>query len=92
MEDRTTTRARQFNPCVKNCWISATQNGKHIENQIVEENAMDVVEPNQEQPLPKKAVSILDTRMAVRTFKMCADGLEAFAKACNRKKTGGSTP
>ena len=63
-----------------------------IENQIIEENAMDGLAPAQEESLPKKAVSILDTRMAIRPFKMCADGLEAFVQACNRKKTGGSTP
>ena len=64
----------------------------NVENQILEGNVMEFVEHIQPEPVPKKAVSILDTRMAIRPFKMCADGLEAFVKACNRKKTGGSTP
>ena len=63
-----------------------------MENQILQENVMGIVDPIQPEPVPKKAVSILDTRMAIRPFKMCADGLEAFVQACNRKKTGGSTP
>ena len=63
-----------------------------IENEIVVENAMDVLAPAEEQSLPKKPVSIIDTRTAIRPYKLCADGLEAFVQACNRKKTGVSTP
>ena len=40
----------------------------------------------------KKPISILDTKLAIRPFKMCPDGLEAFVQACHHKKTGGSTP
>ena len=64
----------------------------NVENQILEGNVMEFVDHIQPEPVPKKAVSILDTRMAIRPYKMCADGLEAFVQACNRKKTGGSTP
>ena len=40
----------------------------------------------------KKPISILDTKLAIRPFNMCPDGLEAFVQACHHKKTGGSTP
>ena len=43
-------------------------------------------------PTVKKPISIIDTKLAIRPFKMCPDGLEAFAQACHHKKTGGSTP
>ena len=40
----------------------------------------------------KKKINILDTKLAIRPFKSCPEGLEAFVQACHRKKTGGSTP
>ena len=61
-------------------------------NPVVEEKEMDMTEQAEEAMIAKKKISILDTRMAIRPFKECADGLEAFVMACNRKKTGGRTP
>ena len=40
----------------------------------------------------QKKINILDTKLAIRPFKTSPDGLEAFVQACQRKKTGGSTP
>ena len=58
----------------------------------VEEKEMDITEEAEEVVVPKKKITILDTRMAIRPFKQCPEGLDAFVMACNRKKTGGSTP
>ena len=58
----------------------------------VEEKEMDITEEAEEVVVPKKKITILDTRMAIRPFKQYPEGLDAFVMACNRKKTGGSTP
>jgi len=41
----------------------------NVENQILEGNVMEFVDHIQPEPVPKKAVSILDTRMAIRHLK-----------------------
>ena len=58
----------------------------------VEEKEMDITEEVEEVVLPKKKLTILDTRMAIRSFKQSPEGLDAFVMACNHEKTGGSTP
>jgi hypothetical protein len=63
-----------------------------INHPVVEEKEMDITEEAEEVVVPKKKITILDTRMAIRPFKQCPEGLDAFVMACNRKKTGGSTP
>ena len=63
-----------------------------LNTELVEEEAMEVVQEIQKPFVIKKSVSILDTRMAIQPFKMCPEILEAFVLACNCKKTGGSTP
>ena len=63
-----------------------------INDPVVEEKHMDMTQETEEPVIAKKSGSILDTRMAIRPFKTCPDGLEAFVMACNRKKTGVRTP
>ena len=63
-----------------------------IQADSVQQQPMEVKNATAESVIAKKQVSIVDTRLAIKPFKTCRDGLEAFVQACNRKKTGGSTP
>ena len=63
-----------------------------IQADSVQQQPMEVENASAETVIAKKQVSIVDTRLAIKPFKTCRDGLEAFVQACNRKKTGGSTP
>ena len=58
----------------------------------VQQQPMEVENASAETVIAKKQVSNVDTRVAIKPFKTCRDRLEAFVQACNRKKTGGSTP
>ena len=63
-----------------------------IQPALVQEQPVEVENATAESGLVKKQVSIVDNRLAIKPFKTCREGLAAFVQACNRKKTGGSTP
>ena len=63
-----------------------------INTDLVEEKAMDVEQATEQSSIVKKPISIVDTRLAIKPFKMCPEGLPAFVQTCNHKRTGGSTP
>ena len=57
----------------------------NMNTQLVEVKSM-LVNGEIEPTVPKKVVSILDTRLAIRPFKISPEGLAAFFQSCNRKK------
>ena len=63
-----------------------------IQADSVQQQPMEVEDASAESVIAKKQVCIVDKRLAIKPFKTCREGLEAFVQACNRKKTGGSTP
>ena len=67
-------------------FLQIEMQNNQINDLVVEEKHMDMTQETEEPVIVKKSVSIVDTRMAIRPFKTCPDGLEAFVMIATARK------
>ena len=61
-------------------FLQIEMQNNQINDPVVEDKHMDMTQETEEPVIVKKSVMIVDTRMAIRPFKTCPDGLEAHQK------------